>query len=61
MHPDGESASTGQTLRWHQRVWGIGKGARAARHRFHWHSEDTLALLIVAIAVLVIFMVVLRP
>jgi hypothetical protein len=61
MHADGESASTGQTLRWHQRLRGIRKGARAAWHRVHWHSEDTLALLIAAIAVLVIFMMVLRP
>ena len=61
MHPGDESASAGQTLRWHQRLWGIGKGARAAWHRFHWRREDTLALLIAAIAILVIFMVLLRP
>jgi energy-coupling factor transporter transmembrane protein EcfT len=44
-----------------QRLLGIGNDARAAWHRFHWRSEDTLALLITAIAVLVIFMVLLRP
>ena len=61
MHPHDESASPEQTLeqtlRRRPRLWGIGKAPRAAWHRFHWGSEDTLALLIVAIAILVIFMV----
>jgi len=61
MHQDYGSRSTGQTLRWSQRLWGIGKDARAAWHRFHWRSADTVALVIVAIGVLVIFMVLLRP
>jgi hypothetical protein len=30
-------------------------------HRFHWRSEDTLALVITAIAVLVIVMVLMQP
>jgi hypothetical protein len=65
MHPHDEPASPeqtlDQTLRQHQRLWGIGKAPRAAWHRFHWGSEDTLALLIVAITVLVICMMVLQP
>ena len=61
MHRGDGSASAGQTLRWRPRLRGVGKDARAAWHRFHWRSEDTLALLIAAIAVLVMFMVLLRP
>ena len=69
MHPHDEPASPeqtldqtlDQTLRRRPRLWGIGKGARATWHRFHWGSEDTLALLIAAIAVLVICILVLQP
>lgn len=61
MHPHDESASAEQTLRRHQRLWGIDKVARVARHRFHGSSEDALALLIVAIAILVIFWALLQP
>ncbi len=61
MHQDDEPASTGHKLRWSRRLWPIRSFSRGGRHRFHWSSEDTLAVIITAIGVLVMFMVLLRP
>jgi hypothetical protein len=55
------SAFDEQPVRWRQRLRGIGNGARAPWRRFRWRSEDTLALLITALPVVVIFLVLLLP
>ncbi|HZP34373.1 MAG TPA: hypothetical protein VFB23_13530 [Candidatus Acidoferrales bacterium] len=61
MDQDYISASAGQTLGERERRGGIRKGARRAWRRLHWGSEDTLALVIAAIGVLVILFVLLQP
>jgi len=60
MHEGDESAPAGQTLGWRRRLLGIGNDARMAWQAFHWRSEDTLALVVVAIVLLVLVMVLLH-
>lgn len=66
---DQDDGSAGQTpgdtpdkkLGWPKRLRSLRNGPRAAWHQFHWRAEDTLALVVTAAIVLLIFLVLLRP
>ena len=62
---DGSSSagqtSAGQAPGWRERLRTMRKDIRHARHRIHWSSGDTLALVIATIISLVILLVMLQP